>query len=112
MSTQTVVSLTSATTSAAIPVNPHATGNIPPGFVMDFDTGTGVGTASVEFTQNDLPTIAAGNAIWFKFPNLSAKTATAMDSPIMPVRAVRLNVTAYTSGTISLRVLQGSNYNS
>lgn len=102
-----VVSLTATGQSNAIPVNVHSTGQLPIGIVLDFTTGTGVGTCNAEFTYDDLPTIAAGGAHWFAFPNLSSKSATTMDNPIMPCIAVRLNVTAYTSGTITMRVIQG-----
>ncbi|MHB8603489.1 MAG: hypothetical protein ACYC9R_12720 [Nitrosotalea sp.] len=106
MATRTSVSLTSAATSTSIPVNYNAIGNIPMGLVVDFTTGTGVGTASVEFTFDDP---SSATAVWFAFTNLTAKTATAYDNPTMPCRAVRLHVTAYTSGTITLRILQGDN---
>lgn len=102
--TNAIVSLTSQTTSGAVPVNLHGTGNIPIGIVLDFTAGTGVGTASAEFTFDD-PSDA--NAKWFAFPDLSGKTATTVSQETMPARAVRLNVTAYTSGTISMRVCQG-----
>ena len=103
----TVVSLSATGQSAAIPVSKHRSGDTPIGLVLDFTTGTGVGTANAEFTFNDLPTIAAGSAVWIPLTSLSAKTATTMDSTTMPATAFRLNVTAYTSGTISLRIAQG-----
>jgi len=102
--TNTSVSKTATGTSAAIPVNEHATGDIPVGLVLDFTTVAAVGTASVEFTFDD-PADAA--AVWLALDSMSGKTATAMVASTMPMRAVRLNVTAYTSGTITLRVNQG-----
>lgn len=101
------VSLAATGQSAAIPVSKHTSGNIPVGLVLDFTTGSGVGTANAEFTFDDLPSILAGTAVWIPLTSLSQKTATTMDSTTMPMTAVRLNVTAYTSGTISLRVNQG-----
>ena len=112
MATYASQSLTSATTSTAIPVNPHASGNIPIGIVLDFTTVAAVGTASVQGTFDDLNTVNDGTALWFTLPNFSGKTATTVDSSIIPFRAIRLDVTAYTSGTITLRVLQGDNFGS
>lgn len=102
--TSATVSKTATGTSVAIPVDKHSTGNIPIGLILDFTTGTGVGTASAEFTFDD-PADSA--AVWLALTSLSGKTATTMDSTTMPMRGVRLNVTAYTSGTITLRVSQG-----
>lgn len=107
MATQTSVSKTATGTSAAIPVNPHGSGSSPCSLVLDFTTVAAVGTASVEFTHDDLVTIGAGNAVWLPLTALSAKTTTTQVSETNPMRAVRLNVSAYTSGTITLRVLQG-----
>lgn len=103
----TTSGITSVTTSSAIPVNPHGSGNIPICIVLDFTTGTGVGTASAEFTLDD-PSDAS--ATWFKITDLTSKTATTVGVEILPCRAVRLNVTAYTSGTIYMRVAQGVIY--
>jgi hypothetical protein len=100
-------SKTATGTGTAIPVNLHRTGENPVGLVLDFTTVAAVGTASVEFTFDDLNMVAAGTAVWLALDTMSGKTATAMDASIMPMRAVRLNVTAYTSGTITLRVSQG-----
>lgn len=105
--TDTVVSLTSQTASSAIPVNCHGSGNIPIGIVLDLTTVSATATASAQFTFSDFATIAAGNAIWFDFPDLSGKSATAVGVETMPCTAVRLNVSAYTSGTVSMRVKQG-----
>lgn len=100
----TSVSLTSATTSSPIPVNWHGSGNIPLTIVLDFTTVAAVGTASAEFTLDD-PSDAA--ATWFAFTDLSGKSATTVGVETAAVRAVRLHVTAYTSGTITMRVMQG-----
>lgn len=105
--TNASVSLTATGQSAAIPVSKHKSGNSPVGLVLDFTTVAAVGTASCEFTFDGFDAIAAGTAVWLALTSLSGKTATTMDSTIMPMTAVRLNVTAYTSGTITLRVNQG-----
>jgi hypothetical protein len=103
----TVLPMTAVGTTAVVPMNPNASGSIPIGLLLDFGTGTGSGTASVEFTLDDP---SSANAVWIPYTNLTAKTATAYDNPIIPVRAVRGHCTAYTSGTIYLRILQGNNY--
>jgi hypothetical protein len=98
------VSKTATGTSAAIPVDKHGTGEIPIGLILDFTTVAAVGTASVEGTFDD-PSDSA--AVWLAIDTMTGKTATAMTREIMPWRGVRLNCTAYTSGTITLRVSQG-----
>lgn len=100
------VSLTATGQSTAIPVNFHGSGNIPIGIVLDFTTVAAVGTASAEFTFDDIFDSTV-TPTWFAFSDLSGKSATAQGVEQMPCRAVRLNVTAYTSGTISMRVMQG-----
>lgn len=107
MPTQATVSRTATGTSAAIPVSYHNTNSSPIGLVLDFTTVAAVGTASVEFTHDDLNTIAAGSAVWLPLTSMTGKTATTQVAEPNPMKAVRLNVTAYTSGTITLRVLQG-----
>ena len=102
---QSSVSKTATGTSTVIPVNYFCTGNSPIGIAMDFTTVAAVGTASVEFTQDDLNMVAAGTAVWLPITTFTGKTASFNGSVDMPMRAVRLNVTAYTSGTITLRVL-------
>lgn len=98
-------SLTSATTSTAIPVSPYGSGNNPVGLMLDFTTVAAVGTASVEYT-NDEP--SDSSAVWLALTSMTGKTTTVNTAETMPMRAVRLHVTAYTSGTITLRVLQGT----
>lgn len=105
--TNTSVSKTATGTSAAIPVDHHCTGTSPLGLALDFTTVTAVGTASVEFTFDDYAAVAAGLAVWLPITSLSGKSATTVVAETLPARFVRLNVTAYTSGTITLRVNQG-----
>lgn len=103
----TVQPLTGVAKTPVIPMNPNASGSIPIGIVLDFTSGTGVGTVNAEFTLDDP---SSATAVWVPYTNLTAKTATAYDNPIIPVRGIRGNCTAYTSGTIFMRVLQGNNY--
>lgn len=103
----TVQKLTGVAKTPVIPMNPNASGSIPIGIVLDFTTGTGAGTVNAEFTLDDP---SSASAVWIPYTNLTAKTATAYDNPSIPVRAIRGNCTAFTSGVIYVRVLQGNNF--
>ena len=65
-------------------------------------------TYSVQHTFDDVYAAgynpATGN--WFTHPTLSARTTSADSSYNAPVTAVRLNVTAWTSGTVTAVFLQ------
>jgi hypothetical protein len=103
----TSVSKTATGTSAAIPVDYHCTGTSPLGLALDFTTVAAVGTASVEFTFDGYDAVAAATAVWLPIASMAGKTATVAVGEVLPAKFVRLNVTAYTSGTITLRVNQG-----
>jgi hypothetical protein len=47
---------------------------------------------------------ATGN--WFQNSSVTAQTASANGNYAFPVRAIRLNVTAYTSGSATLTLVQ------
>ena len=65
-------------------------------------------TYSVQHTFDDVQ--AAGfdptTATWFSNSGLSAKTTSLDGNYAFPVTAIRLNVTAYTSGTATMTVIQ------
>jgi hypothetical protein len=62
-------------------------------------------TYSVEHTYGPTSTLAdIQNAVWFPF--FEDQTATSDGYYAFPVTAVRLKITAYTSGTATLRLLQ------
>lgn len=80
-----------------------------------FNVGVGVAlsagatlTYSVEHTFDDV--WAAGfnpaTAVWFSNSGLAAKTTSLDGNYAFPVTAVRLNVTAYTSGNATMTVIQ------
>lgn len=80
-----------------------------------FSVGVGVAlsagatlTYSVEHTFDDV--WAAGfnpsTAVWFSNSGLAAKTTSLDGNYAFPVTAVRLNVTAYTSGNATMTVIQ------
>jgi hypothetical protein len=69
---------------------------------------TGTLTYSVEYTFDDVQ--AAGyvpaSGVWNAVSGMGAQTADTTGSLSFPVTAVRLNVTAWTSGSVTLTVLQ------
>lgn len=69
-------------------------------------------TYSVQFTMDD-PTADYStdyntDATWFDVTDMAALTANAVGNIFFPVRAVRLNVTAHTTGTAELTLLQAT----
>lgn len=65
---------------------------------------TGPATFNVEVTLDDIfdPTVTP---VWLA--DTSAATANTIKSVNAPIRAIRLNVTALTAGSVTLTVLQG-----
>lgn len=65
-------------------------------------------TYTVQHTFDDV--FAAGftpaGATWFDHPTLSAETAEADGNYAFPVTAIRLNVTVWTGGSVTLTVIQ------
>ena len=95
------VSLSSV--SASIPMvvdNAKLTTNIAIGVVS-----TGTATFSVQHTYSDVldPLVTP---VWFNLSTITAATANAEGSYSVPIVAVRLNVTAWTSGTVTMNMIQ------
>lgn len=72
----------------------------------------GVLTYTVEHTFDDPEDFASSadygtNALWFATGGLTSASATDEGNISFPVQAVRLNVTAYTSGSAELTIAQG-----
>ena len=97
-----VVSRSAAGTTAWIPVN----------FRTESGFGIGIGciatgtlTYSVEHTFDDVfdPTVTPTA---FAHSTIAAQTASKDGNYAFPVRAVRLNITAYTSGSVTMTLLQ------
>lgn len=99
--TPTSTTVSSATTSSPIPLdikkNPF---NVSVATVV-----SGTLTYKVQHTFDDVldPTITA---TWFDHSTITGKTADQDGNYAFPVRAVRLNVTAWTSGSVSMTVIQ------
>ena len=98
------VTVGSATSSAPIPLDHYRD---------PFNVGVGVSvtgtlTYTVEHTFDDV--FAEGfnpaTATWFANSGLSAKTASLDGNYAFPVTAVRLRVSAYTSGSATMTIIQ------
>lgn len=104
-----VVTVSSAAISAPLPVNWRE---------RDFKLGLGVSlsagadlTCSVQHTFDNpqdftSPTDYNTNATWYDTTGLTSLTGSDSGNIVVPVRAVRLNVTVFTSGDATLTVLQ------
>ena len=68
-------------------------------------SGGAVLTYSAQFTLDDIQDDTV-TPTWFDVTDLTALSANGTASVISPVMAVRLNVTAYTSGNATLTVIQ------
>lgn len=72
--------------------------------------GAGVGTYNIEYTLDDVNDTARV-ARWIIDAGATAQTVDKVINYAFPVQAVRLNITAYTSGTFEFKVLQGFKVN-
>lgn len=100
------VTVSSATVSLPIPLDQYETPfNVGLGVVL---SGGASLTYKVQHTFDDvfLPTFDPSTATWFDHATLVAKTASSDGNYAYPVVAIRLNVTAFTSGTATMTVLQ------
>ena len=87
-------------------VQPNAQG-VPPGILAYVAPGSSL-TYNIEVTGDD-PFAAGytpGNGLWVPFPGMTGLTATVAGSLGVLVRALRLNVTAYVSGSVTLQFIQ------
>lgn len=66
---------------------------------------SGVLTYTVEHTFDDV--LGGATPTWFPHATVVAQTTSKDGNYIVPVTAIRLNVTAYTSGSATLTILQG-----
>jgi hypothetical protein len=74
------------------------------GLQMEF---TDTATASAEATMDDVQDSDI-TPVWFAITDLDGITADAQGNVFFPIRAVRLNVTAWTSGDVILTILQAN----
>lgn len=98
----TIVSRSAAGTSAWIPLDyKQSPFNVGLGLVI-----SGTLTADVEHTFDDVFDSTVTPTA-FKHTSLVGKTASADGNYAFPIRAVRINNTAFTSGSATLTILQG-----
>jgi hypothetical protein len=100
----TSVTVGSQASSATIPINWGAV-NFGIGFGCVISAGAGL-TYKVEHTFDNVFSSAV-TPTWFDHASVVAKTASADGNYAYPIRAVRLTVTAWTSGNVTLTLLQG-----
>jgi hypothetical protein len=97
-----VITKSSSGTTAWIPLDyKQSPFNVGLGLVI-----SGTLTADVEHTFDDIFDSAVTPTA-FKHSTLVTKTASADGNYAFPIRAVRINNTAYTSGSATLTILQG-----
>lgn len=100
------VSVGSATTSAAIPLDQYISPfNV--SVAVTLSPGASL-TYKVQYTFDDVfaPTFNPATATWFDHATITGKTASFDGNFSFPVIACRLNVTPYTSGTATMNVVQ------
>lgn len=97
-----VTTLSSVATSAPIPMD---TLQVPfnVGFAVVL---TGTATYTVEHTFDDI--LGGVTPTWFPNSVVAAQTTSKDGNYAFPVRAIRLNVTAWTSGNVTLTIAQGN----
>lgn len=97
------VTVSSATTSSTIPVDWRAK-PFELSLVVELSAGADL-TYKVQYSVTDLQP-AGATLVWHDHSSLAALTASASGNLAFPVRAVRLNVTAHTSGSATLNIVQ------
>lgn len=99
------VTVSSQTSSNVIPLDWRAT-PFSVGLMCTVPSGTL--TYKVEMTSDDIYAsgFSAGSAAWQDHAVITGKTASSNGNIAYPVRAIRLTVTAYTSGSVSMTVIQ------
>lgn len=98
--------VSAAAVSAPIPLD-HYISPFNVGLGVSFSAGAAM-TYSVEHTFDDIwkADFDPATATWYLNSGLTAKTASLDGNYLFPVTAVRLNVTAHTSGSATLTVIQ------
>jgi len=97
------LTVNSQAASATIPLN-WRQGDFKVAFAVVLSGGASL-TYSVEHTFDDIQDSSV-TPTWFGTNGLTALTATNEGNIAFPVRAARLNVTAYTSGDATITVIQ------
>ena len=98
----TSISVGSAASSAWIPVDHRKT---PFNIGLGVTIGAAVLTYKIQHTFDDVQDSAVSPTA-FDHPDVTGETTNQDGNYAFPVRAIRLNVTAWTSGTATLTVIQ------
>lgn len=98
------VTVSSQTTSAAVPINYRGG---PGTFAVSIGcvVNSGTLTYKVQHTFDDVFDPAV-TPTWFDHASITGKTANADGNYAFPIKAVRLNVTAWTSGSVTMTALE------
>lgn len=82
------------------------------GLALNFTSGTGSGTVTVQYSFDDpyatYATDYGTNANWISLASLTSKTSDADGTLTSPVRAVRANCAIFNSGIIKFTAIQSS----
>ena len=97
------VTVSAVEASAVIPLDHYQS---PSTVAIGVKITTGPATYTVQHTFDDPfdPNFSAGSATWYPHATLAAQTANADGNYAYPPRAVRLNVTALTAGSVTMTV--------
>lgn len=97
--------LSAAGVTTPIPLDIYCRTNV--SFSVQLAPGSTL-TYSVQHTFDDVfaPTFSPDTATWFDNDVIAAKTANEDGNYAFPVTAIRLNITAFTSGTATITVIQ------
>ena len=97
-----VVTLSAVGVSPAIPVSWKVNAQVACAVVI-----SGAATAKIQATFDNVQDPLVTNVTWFDHPTATG-TASFYGTYLHPIQAVRLNATAYTSGTVTMTVLSAS----
>lgn len=103
----TTQTITSQIAGAPVPVLPvreagfYSGGYQQPAILVFVSSGASL-TYNIEVTGDDtqIPTYVVANGVWVPFTNMSGLSASAAGTLGAIVKAIRVNVTAYSSGTL------------
>lgn len=94
--------VSSQAASSTLPINYRAKNF---GVSFSVNIGGGTMTYTVQHTLSDLQNGDSG-AVWIDHSSIAGETTNTDGNYAFPITGIRVNVTAYTSGTATLTVLQ------
>jgi hypothetical protein len=86
-------------------------GYLEPGILVQLSSGASL-TYNIEVSGDDalVQNYVAANGLWLPVTNMSALTASAVNTLGAVVRAIRANITIYSSGTLTFQFCQLANF--